>query len=365
MNALVCLYFSSEHLQCVVFSPNQTFVGLQFWVNMKPYTNQPFGPSHLSYTIGISGKNDFIDQKTSLHRLRPGYHTTIHVIPKILETTSDFDNFDLNTRGCKLRHETAGFQLFKEYSRKGCELECAARKATSFCKCLPWQYSNNFTSLPMCDMFGGYCFNEIVSNIIYYKMCKSECLEDCQYTSLSIWQRAFPLNTQEICKDGIYFDLFFKQNFQRLFAFEYYQMLVKKQSFLDLEKSLRNGSLCKIYLNKYVAFVSVESPTKSITKSHKDQRKFFIDKLGTIGGTLSVCAGMSVLSMFEVAMFVCTMLISIAFDATLLWKKIIPYLKKNFPEAKKKPSFLNQMEIKYFERKQETQKLYVSRILLM
>ena len=152
---------------------------MQFWVNMKPYTNQPFGPKYIPYTIGVSEKNTFIDQKTSLHKLFPGYQTTIYVIPKLLETTSDFNNFDIDVRGCKLPHETSGFKFLREYSQKGCELECAIRKATSLCQCLPWQYPNNFSSFPMCDMFGGHCFNHIVSSIRYYKTCKTECLEDC------------------------------------------------------------------------------------------------------------------------------------------------------------------------------------------
>ena len=152
---------------------------------MKPFTNQLYGPTYSPYTIGITGKNTLMDQKTSMIKVRPGQHLTIHVIPKILETSPEFNNLKLDTRKCKLPHETSGFHLFQEYSRKGCEIECAARKATSFCHCLPWHYPNNFSSLPMCDMFGGFCFNEIMSNIIFYKKCKSECLEEIQYFDIS------------------------------------------------------------------------------------------------------------------------------------------------------------------------------------
>ena len=109
----------------------------------------------------------------------------------------------MDVRGCKLPHETSGFKFLREYSQKGCELECAIRKATSFCQCLPWQYPNNFSSFPICDMFGGHCFNHIVSSIRYYKTCKSECLEDCQHISLSLWHRTVPLDTQDLCKDEI------------------------------------------------------------------------------------------------------------------------------------------------------------------
>ena len=184
---------------------------------MKPYTNQIFGPTTVPYTIGATSKNNLIDQKISLHKLRSGYHTTIHVVPKILETSSDFDHLDLKQRECKLPHETTGFQLFNEYTQKRCEIECASKKASSFCRCLPWYYPNNFTALPMCDMFGGFCFNEIMSNEVYYKSCKSECLADCKETSLSVWQRTVPLNVLDLCRDGSYFHSFFENSFERTY----------------------------------------------------------------------------------------------------------------------------------------------------
>ena len=208
---------------------------------MKPYTDQIFGPTALPYTIGVSSKSNLIDQKISVHKLRPGYHTTIHVVPKILETSPDFDNLDVEKRECKLPRETSRFRLFNEYTQKGCEIECAAWKASSFCHCLPWYYPNDFMSLPMCDMFGGFCFNQIMSNEVYYKSCKSECLADCHEISLSIWQKTVPLNIVELCKDGTYFDRFFEQNFQKIFAFEHYQILVQEQYIPDLATSFSNG----------------------------------------------------------------------------------------------------------------------------
>ena len=293
---------------------------------MKPYSDQLYGPKALSYTIGVTGKNDFIDQKTMVYKLTPGYHTTFHVIPKILETTSAFDDLSLDLRKCKLSHETSGFNFFQTYSRRTCEIECAARKATSFCQCLPWYYPNNFTLLPMCDMFGGYCFNEIMSEIVHYKDCKKECLEDCQENSLSVWHNSVPLDTETLCKDRTYFDNFLKENFQRLFALENYQRLIQEQSPLDLALSLSNGSLCQIYINKYVSLISVETPTKTKTKSHRDQRKFFIDKLGTIGGTLGVSAGMSVISMIEVVVLVYVILNGIFHDTIYLWRMFLSFV---------------------------------------
>ena len=91
---------------------------------MKPYSDQPYGPKALPYTIGVTGQNNLIDQKISVHKLWPGYHTTIHVVPKILETSSNFDGLGLDKRKCKLPHETTGFRLIQSYTQKGCEIEC-------------------------------------------------------------------------------------------------------------------------------------------------------------------------------------------------------------------------------------------------
>ena len=266
------------------------FSGLQFWTNMKPYTNQRFGPSALAYTIGVTEQINAIDQKNNVYKLVPGFHTTVHVVPKVVETSSAFDSLSIDTRKCKLPSETTGFQLFQKYSRKGCEIECAARKAASFCKCLPWNYPNHFTTFPMCEMFGGFCFDEIMSNTFYYKDCQAECLVDCQEKSLLIWFSSVPLNTEVLCR-GSYFDSFFKENFATLFAFESYQMLVQGQSNSDLSTALANGSLCVKYLKRYVALATIESPYKSVSKSTRKIAASFDYKLGIAGGTLAIFLG--------------------------------------------------------------------------
>ena len=308
---------------------------------------------------------------TIVHKLTPGYHTTLHVIPKILNSTSAFNDLDLDTRQCKLSHENSGFRFFQTYSRKKCEIECAARKATSFCQCLPWYYPNNFASYQMCDSFGGYCFDEVMSNIIFYKECKTQCLEDCEENSLSIWHNSLPLDSDTLCKDKTYFDRFFKDNFQRLFALENYQMLIREQSTLDLALRLNNGSLCISYINKYVSLVSVETPTKGVTKSHRDQRKFFIDKLGTIGGTLGVSAGMSVISMIEVVVLLYLILDGIFHDIidniATFRRKIVSFLNGSTtirPSTSawntKPPNEANIEDNDFEEDEQEIQKIYVS-----
>ena len=294
---------------------------------MKPYSDQIYGPTSLPFTIGVTGKNTFFEQKISVHKLRPGYHTTVFVVPKLLETTSEFNSLKLQHRRCKLAHESDGLEFFKKYTRKGCELECAAKKAAKVCKCLPWQYPNNFTTFPMCDMFGGYCFDKIISNEVFYKKCKSQCLENCDETSLSIWQKTVPFEIEGLCKKGAFFDNFFLANFQRIFAFESYRILVEEKKIPHLAASFANGSLCTNYVKKYVSFLTVESPTESVSKSSVDRRTSIDDQIGVIGGTLGICIGTSILSFGEIILCIYIIFKGIGQDAKTLWIKMKRFIQ--------------------------------------
>jgi hypothetical protein len=113
-----------------------------------------------------------------------------------------------------------------------------------------------------------------------------------------------------------------------------------------------------------VSSVSIESPTKSITKAQRDQRKFFIDKLSTIGSTLAVSAGFSVISMFEVVVFVYIVFMGIVLDVRDLWNKVVTYLRKAGSATKKKTAPSNNVAKVCYdnikEGQQEIKKLYVS-----
>jgi hypothetical protein len=114
-------------------------------MNMKPFTHQLYNPTATQYKIGISTKRDLIDQQRNAISIQPGHSVLVNVLPRLFRTTADFNDLELHQRKCKLPHETEGFQFLKEYSRSGCEFECAVQKAISLCKCMPWYYPNDFT----------------------------------------------------------------------------------------------------------------------------------------------------------------------------------------------------------------------------
>ena len=290
---------------------------------MKPFTNQLYDPIATPYTTGISSDKNHFDQKRNLIQLKPGQHISVKVLPMLVQTSNEFESLELEQRKCKLRHETQGFDFLKEYTKTGCEFECAVKRAGDLCHCFPWYIPGNSTSLPICDMFGAQCFDTIMSDETHYKQCLLQCIEDCHEIALTTWPTIFPLDLDDLCKKDSVFDQGFKENFQQHFAFESYKTLVEGGSLPDLATRVSNGSLCKEYINNYVALLSVESPTNSIVKSKRESYTVtFNDQMGTIGGTLGLFTGMSLLSIIEVI-----------FLFIILGKSLVQQIKEKFIDA--------------------------------
>jgi len=96
----------------------------------------------------------------------------------------------------------------------------------------------------------------------------------------------------------------------------------------------------------------------------------FIDQLSVVGGNLALCVGMSVLSMFEVVVFLYIVISGIIIDLKQSWKKIVSYFGLASPETTKnnaalhkakKIHYLPDTSYKEYEEDQlAIQKLYVS-----
>ena len=122
------------------------------------------------------------------------------------------------------------------------------------------------------------------------------------------------LDVKGMCKLGSFMSEHLDYSFSKHFAFEAYETLVKGGSIPDLHKGLTNGTLCETYVKNYISFVSVSSPTGSIVRTIHDNRFTFNDKLGTVGGTLGLFTGMSILSIAEVFIFSFVLVASIIYE---------------------------------------------------
>ena len=173
-------------------------------------TLKPNSISHEKYNVKISNKGEVVDQKRGQFEAKPGQHLVIRVTPKVIDASDEVETYDYIVRNCKFEYEAMGLNFLRNYSKIGCEMECAIKDALEICKCLPWFYSNNFTVTPMCDIFGAKCFDEILSDETHYKKCGSSCLESCESTSFVAIPSYSPMNIEEICKTTPFSELFDK-----------------------------------------------------------------------------------------------------------------------------------------------------------
>ena len=266
-------------------------------VNMDPFVNLTNnGVPNTPYTIKISSKLDMVDQRRGLIEVRPGYNVVIRVIPRVVDTTAEFEEFDVSTRKCKLPHETNGLKLTNKYSKNGCEFECAVEKSLAICKCLPWYYPNNFTGTPMCDMFGGKCFDTIMADERHYQKYNKTCLEDCKGTTYVALPSLEPIHTKEFCGLKQYVPIW-DHLYMQYSHINWFNHLTKGEPL--------KGKIewCEEYVMKYISIVSIETPTDAVTKSGRVRRKSLDDKLSDVGGILGLFSGISVLSMVEVVCF--------------------------------------------------------------
>ena len=297
------------------------FLGLQMWLNMKHISNQLYNFKSMRYTIGITGKNELIDQKRNVITIRPGRQTAIKVIPRLVRTSADHNNLQLDQRRCKLSEETDGLRFVTNFTRLGCETECAIQKATSICKCLPWHYPNDFKKWPLCDMFQSHCFEEIMSVENNYLGCKFRCLKDCQETEYILLPAVYPMNYKTACHPTSFLYKHFEHDFRKRYAFLNYKIFVKDGIVPpDMSYGISNGTFCREYFESYVAFVTVDGPSSAAILTERDKNLFFYDVLSTLGGHFGLFCGMSMLGLAEVVILVITTLFRIS-------KKIIFPLK--------------------------------------
>jgi hypothetical protein len=287
---------------------------------MKPYiSSKNTINANVPYNLRISNKGNMIDQRRGLIELTPGYHTVVRVVPKVVETTEEFEKYDVTKRKCKLPYETDQFNMLKIYSKDGCELECAIDSALKICKCLPWYYPNNFTGTPICDMFGGKCFDMIMSDETNYKNCNKTCLEDCKGTTYISLPFKEEINIGNICREPL-FKYFFKELNKRYENMHWFEHLTEGK-WEGMYGNSDGTELCHDYVKKYISIVTVETPTSTVVKNIRDQAVTLPDWIILIGGFLGLFCGISILSLFEIIFF--CLRINLLFCLSgkhLLWK---------------------------------------------
>ena len=281
-------------------------------VFMKPLSHSD---ESSAYTLGSTTSQNVVDQKRNVIHLEPGLHTIISVTPQLVETSDNFVALEMWSRKCKMSYETRGMNLVKNYSRTGCEFECAFDKAVELCRCTPWYYANNFTNTSICDMFGGYCFDKVMSSRKYYRLCPDRCMEDCSGMQLTLEKSFRPINIEKVCKSGGALHKFFMNTAIQHFSNDTHNRLATgdQDQLIYLHATVKNnnisahyGTLCKEFVEKYIAMITVETPTDTILLTSRDVSATFWEQVAMIGGNLGLFTGICMLHILDVFKLIVT-----------------------------------------------------------
>ena len=281
---------------------------------MKPLNPQEKFQSYKKYTLSVRSQENSFDQKRDLINLLPGHHLAIKVDAQMKSISDALKDSEINVRGCKLPHENTGFSFLQNYTKIGCEVECAIRLAMDSCKCLPWFYKTDFEKIKTCDMFGSTCFDNMMANEENYKNCSMECLPDCQSIPFTTFSSLSPINMDDVCNDDVLDEL--KNNKQNhWFKLDVLDFFTGKSNdipwYFNYKEKDDLGKIrkaCETFVSKYVSYVTIEALNNEVMLSTKELRVTFTDQLAMIGGTLGLFAGISVLSFVEIGCLIMRLL---------------------------------------------------------
>ena len=107
------------------------------------------------------------------------------------------EDISIESRQCRLPHETEGLKIFKRYSKSGCEFESRLKKSEEVCRCVPWDFPYHSSSrYPICDIYGNYCFKNVWKK--YQKSIK-DCLPGCYQLKFISSEIREKLDAEQIC----------------------------------------------------------------------------------------------------------------------------------------------------------------------
>ena len=166
----------------------------------------------------------------------------MYVTPSVTETSGTGQQLTEGQRGCRLQGENNNLQIFREYSREACRLECQVEQAAQRCGCYPWDYPFKYDQddLLVCDFLGNVCFDNVMSNSSMDNCDVGRCPMDCNSISYSYSIVSTPFKENELCptsgKDTI-FEEFYNNPFPPKF--------ISRSSTFFFNESSKAADLCK------------------------------------------------------------------------------------------------------------------------
>ena len=246
-------------------------------------------PSY-SFSLKLSTTADYFDMKHANEAIKFGYHTTLKVDAMEIISSNDLRKVSIEKRKCRFSDEVDGMDIFKVYSKSGCEFECKVKEAAKICHCYPWYVPAAVPTLirhNICDIDGNYCFDSVMKKKDVRKMCT--CLPTCHHIEFPFVSYTRKLDSVAECKDreskeyklarimmAHGFDSFsYKEiTFMRYTATE--------NDYEEWDKHKNTIKLCNKMM-KFVAKVTVMFDRNTYIRTQKSVKMTFTDKLAAFG----------------------------------------------------------------------------------
>lgn len=311
-----------------------------------------------SFWIGINQQNDFMAIKEHGVEAEPGMQTNILVSPSVYESTRRFKDTPILTRSCRFNDEVTdnAFTTFNNYSFKSCEFDCKLQHSRAKCGCTPWNYpQSDDVVIQICDGVQAHCFGQAMGED--YDKDECSCLQDCDEFVYDLSSFQHKVNVDKLCdlrqqswehmlikdlngsnwastrapkkhkgQSGSKYDLTIligeklrhldgaeqKYWLQRLMSDNFAQAAYDLFSLNRYAKYVAPEVLaeyCSQMATTDLAFVTIEVPGSLASKFVRDLQFSFTDKISSLGGTIGLFTGMSLLSVVETIYWLVRMII--------------------------------------------------------
>ena len=281
----------------------------------------------------MNAESNYFDVETKPFIVKRGYRTIIKAsISSITETDPNLEHgMTIEERRCRFPHEVPeNMTLFKEYTLQACVFDCMFMYSWKTCDCIPWDMPrpDDTDNVPVCTEKGYSCFYSNMKNPL--QMSKGcYCAPSCESIQYNFFHDQIPLSTTEICDNMLLGDsyatdtsgtygsdlstninsrlYYTRVSFDHLKEYlKYYDPIDPKEasyyrSSYKLARSINlNHEMCRKWLVNDLAIIEFSMSNKPYLKIHQSARISFSDQLGTIGGTLGLFCGLSVLTLVEI-----------------------------------------------------------------
>ncbi|XP_059097852.1 uncharacterized protein LOC131892113 [Tigriopus californicus] len=252
-----------------------------------------------NFRISIHDPQNVPDLRNDYIELKGGFTYTVLVSPSQLITNEDAKSIEIHRRNCRFHFENANMKILRNYSQTGCFMECQLGLALEKCGCIPWNYPRFGAEESICDHAGTECFSEVMENItLRSKQCT--CPVDCHRTKYSYSVFGMPTNVVESCKTNT--DFYGQYNIMDYFPLNDFVRLYQDIADPEISFFPVNDEDCRNHL-KHSAIVQVQLATSDVLQINSNIRVSLADYLSSLGGTVGLFSGASLLSLIEILLW--------------------------------------------------------------